>query len=127
MNCQTFTRIDTSSLYKNNRLIAQVSVLFLIRNCQDSQINIRKNIFCCFNKRYVRVVFNLSNVAEFDNTVLWVCVMDNCYNKFSKKFIVCRYKNNYYIDLPYPCCKQYLIKARLVQNDILIQEECVTI
>ena len=64
MNCETFTRFDTSSLYKNGRVIAQTSAVFLVRKCQNVDLTMKYQIYCRCRCRIIRIYFNVINTGD---------------------------------------------------------------
>lgn len=139
MNCESLTRIDTSSLYKNGRLIAQASSSFMVRRCYDVDFKIRSNVFCYCNKRMLRVCLTTTNIGSsaIVNGILRVritplCCNCNCKgNTFVREFYISNLRpgcsENIYLNLPYPCNRKYLITGQIVVNNVLFKEDSIAI
>ena len=138
MNCETFTRVSTSSLYKNGRLIAQTSALFLIRRCQNIKLDINTQIFCCGRNRMLRIFFMVRNTGSttINNAILVTRILPACSclpcgSNMCREFMINNLlpnnSNIYYLDVVFPCNTHYIIKGSIMQDNVLLKEECITV
>lgn len=128
MSCKTNKIIDSASLYKNGLLIDSINVSFDVVICNSVDIKIISNIICCKKTKIKRINFVVENIGDNDirNGFLKVYITSNNL-RLSREFeifkIESKCKNNVYIDVPFNCCFNYQVSAKVEVDGEIIKEK----
>ena len=119
---------DTSSLYKNRVLLKENITSFNIEESYDIEIYITKKVICCGKRKFNRIILEVANNGEdsLENGGLKVNVTSNNYNVSNDYEIIRIDKNcsdNVFLDVPFNCCFNYLIKVLIEINGEIIKEK----
>ena len=132
MNCKSITRVDTSSLYLNNRLIARASATFVVRTCYDADLKIYTQTFCCCNRRMLKICYVVNNSGDsvLNNGVLRINISNCCYSCLGGckdiliNGIASGSSESICFNLPYPCNSHYKVVGQLLVDGVLLKKEC---
>lgn len=139
MDCETLTKVNTSSLYKNGRLITQTSVAFIVDKCNNVDLKICTDVSCLRNRRVLRVCFVTTNIGSntIESGLVRIIVTPKCCrcncncNSQCRVFPIndlragCTQKDC--IFLPLNCYANYKIRAQVEVNGTILKEDCATI
>ena len=102
-----------------------------VYKCNEINLVITKNIVCCRKRKFNRINFIVENNGDIDvvNGRLTICISTdniNCDRSFDIYKIGAKCKDIVYVDVPFNCCFNYLVKAQIEIEEEIIKEECIS-